>query len=69
MPLTGLDPEVMGHSSAYVCLKRLSEYFPTILTDMEQKESYLREVSRIQLDEDLPPVKTDENLPMQLDLW
>ena len=69
MSLTGLDPEVMGHSSAYVCLKRLFEYFPTILTDMEQKESYLREVSRIQLDEDLPPVKTDENLPMQLDLW
>ena len=47
MSLTGLDPEVMGHSSAYVCLKRLSEYFPTILTDMEQRESYLREVSRI----------------------
>ena len=69
MSLTGLDPEVMGHSSACVCLKRLSEYFPTILTDMEQKESYLREVSRIQLDEDLAPVKTDENLPMQLDLW
>ena len=67
MSLTGLDPEVMGRSPVYVCLKRLSEYFPTILTDMEQKESYLREVSRIQLD--LPPVKTDENLPMQLNLW
>ena len=69
MSLTGLDPDVMGHSSAYVCLKRLSEYFPTILIDMEQKESYLREVSRMQLDEDLPPVKTDEHLPVQLDLW
>ena len=23
----------------------------------------------MQLDEDLPPVKTDENLPVQLDLW
>ena len=68
MSLTRLDPEVMEHSSVYVCLKRLSEYFPTILTDMEQKESYSREVSQIQLDEDLPLVKTDENLPMQLDL-
>ena len=67
MSLTGLDPDVMGHSSAYVCLKRLSEYFPTILTGMEQKESYF--LSQIQLDEDLPPVKTDENLPMQVDLW
>ena len=68
MSLTRLDPEVMEHSSVYVCLNCLSEYFPTILTDMEQKESYSREVSQIQLDEDLPPVKTNENLPMQLDL-
>ena len=59
----------MGHSAAYNCLKRLSEYFPTILTDSVQKESYLQEISNIQLNENLPPAETDGHLPVQLDIW
>ena len=67
--LSGLDPTAMGHSATYNCLKRLSEYFPTILTDSVQKESYLQEISNIQLNENLPPAETDGHLPVQLDIW
>ena len=68
LSLSGLDPTAMGHSSAYNCLKRLLEYFPTLLTDSVQKESYLQEISNIQLNENLPPAETDCHLPVQLDI-
>ena len=32
--LIGLDPTGITHSATYNCLKQLSEYFPTILTDL-----------------------------------
>ena len=35
--LIGLDQTAMAHSVTYNCLKQLSEYFPTILTDSVQK--------------------------------
>ena len=47
--LSGLDLTAMGYLATYNCLKRLSEYFPTILTNTMQKESYLQEISNIQL--------------------
>ena len=59
----------MGHWATYNCLKRLSEYFSTILTDSVQKESYLQEISNIQLNENLPPAEADGHLPVQLDIW
>ena len=69
IPLSGLSPPVMGHLATYNCLKRLSEYFSTIFIDSVQKESYLQEISNIQLNENLPPAETDGHLPVQLDIW
>ena len=40
--LSGIDPTAMGYSATYNCLKQLSEYFPTILTNTMQKESYFK---------------------------
>ena len=67
--ISGLNLTTMEHSVTYNCLKRLSEYFPTIHTDSVQKESYLQEISNIQLNENLPPAETDGHLPVQLDIW
>ena len=67
--LSGLDPTAVGHSVTYDCLKRLSEYFPTVLTYSVQKESYLQEISNIRLNENLPLAETDGHLPVQLDIW
>ena len=53
--LSGVDATAMGSSATYNCFKRLSEYFSTILTDSVQKESYLHEISNIQLNENLLP--------------
>lgn len=44
---SGLDPTAMGQLATYNCLKRLSEYFPTILINSVQKEGYLQEISKI----------------------
>lgn len=32
--LAGFDSEAIGHSCVYACLKRLSKFFPTILTEL-----------------------------------
>ena len=66
--LSGIDPMALGHSVTYNYLKRLLEYFPTILMDSVQNESYLREISNIQLNENLSPAETDGHLPVQLDV-
>ena len=59
----------MGHSCVHACLKQLLELFPTILTESRQKQSYLREISHIQLYGKLPTAHIDEDLPVLLDLW
>ena len=32
MCLSGLDPTAIGHPASYACLKKLADFFPTILT-------------------------------------
>ena len=45
-----LIQSLWGTPVCMLSLKKLSEFFPTILTELGQKESYLREISDIELD-------------------
>ena len=69
MCLSGLDPTAIGHSASYACLKKLADFFPTILTSTEKTDNYLKEISTLQLDESLPPALEENDIPVQLDLW
>lgn len=51
--LTGLDLVIIG-------------IFPTIVTELWLKESYMCEISYIQLDGKLPPTQTDKDLTVWL---
>lgn len=62
--LSAIDPKAQGHSTTYSHLKKLSDFFPSVLSAQE-KDTYLREVSRIQTDQTLPEVKED----VRLDHW
>ena len=68
MCLSGLDPTAIGHSASYACLKKLADFFPTILTSTEKTDNYLKEISTLQLDESLPPALEENDIPVQLDL-
>ena len=54
MCLSGLDPTAIGHPASYACLKKLADFFPTILTSTEKTDNYLKEISTLQLDGSLP---------------
>ncbi|XP_060789431.1 uncharacterized protein LOC132894118 isoform X2 [Neoarius graeffei] len=62
--LSAIDPKAQGHSLTAEHLKKLKDFFPTILSQ-EEKDQYLREVSRIQMDPTLPAV----NDSTRLDHW
>ena len=69
MCLSGLDPAAIGHSASYACLKKLADFFPTILTTTEKTDDYLKEISTLQFDESLPSALEENDVPVQLDLW
>ena len=48
------DPTAIGHCASYACLKKLADFFPTILTSTEKTDNYLKEISTLQLDGSLP---------------
>ena len=41
MCLSGLDPTAIGHPASYACLKKLADFFPTILTSTEKNDNYI----------------------------
>ena len=68
MRLSGLDPTAIGHSTSYACLKKLADFFPAILTSTEKTDSYLKNISTLQLDESLPSALEENDVPVRLDL-
>ena len=64
MSLSGLDPSLLKHSTSYNLLKTLSEFFSA-----EDCEAYLKEISDVQLDENLPSTLTTNGGPVRLDHW
>ena len=69
MCLSGLDPTAIGHSTSYACLKKLADFFPSILMSTEKTDNYFKEISTLQVDESLPSALEENNVPVQLDLW
>ena len=69
MCLSGLDPTAIGHSASYAFLKKLADFFPTILMSTEKTDNYFKEISTLQLDESLPSALEENDAPVQLDLW
>ena len=69
MCLSGLDPTAIGHPASYACLKKLADFFPTILTSTQKTNNYLEEISTLQLDESLPYALEKNDVPVELDLW
>ena len=76
--LSGLDPTAIGHSASYACLRKLADFFPTILTNTEKTwkllenkllDNYLKKISTLQLDKSLPSTLEENDVPVQLDLW
>ena len=68
MCLSGPDPTAIGHCASYACLKKLADFFPTILMSTEKTDNYLKEISTLQLDESLPSALEENDVPVQLDL-
>jgi hypothetical protein len=72
MKLSALDPIAQGHSSTGAALRGLMEYFPTRLEESEREE-YVKEVSKLQLDDQLPSCeakgKDGEVVPVRIDHW
>ena len=66
--MTGIDHCKINQSELYEHLKSLGNFFPTILKTTEQSDAYLREISSIQLEENLPPNTNNGNV-VQLDIW
>eukprot|EP00111_Clytia_hemisphaerica_P013916 TCONS_00040959-protein len=67
--LAGLDPNHIVSGKSYIHLKTLSDFFPTILGSEEDRELYLNEVSRIQLDDGLPSTTNEAGKDIRLDHW
>lgn len=61
---SAIDPKAQGHSLTYSALKKLIPYFPTVIRPLDEEE-YLREISNLQIDRELPSV---EEFP-RLDHW
>ena len=69
MCLSGLDPAAIRHSASYACLKKLADFFLSILTSTEKTNNFLKEISTLQFDESLPSTLDENDVPVQLNLW
>ena len=69
MSLSGLDPWLLKCSTSYNLLKILSEFFLNILDFATDCVRYLKDISEIQVDENLPSTLTSNGSPVRLDHW
>ena len=73
LSLSSIDPCALGHTATQKYLKKLGNLFPQILESDELVDGYVTDISKINLDKELPPAmitKDDESVcPVELDDW
>ena len=73
LSLSSIDPCALGHTTTQKYLKKLGNLFPQILDSDELVDGYVTDISKINLDKELPPAmitKDDESVcPVELDDW
>ena len=63
LSLSSIDPCALGHTMTQKCLKKLGNLFPQIPDGDELVDGYVTDISKINLDKELPPAmitKDDE---------
>jgi hypothetical protein len=68
MKLSATDPIAQGHGETGKTLKKLVDFFPTVVDDKE-KQQYKEEVVRLQIDQKLPKCEDDAGNEVSLDVW
>ena len=60
--LSAIDPKAQGNSVTYSALKKLKNFFLTVLSGNDDETEYLKEISKLQCDPSLPDADKFERL-------